>query len=183
MPGQDYSKNGGPRKAVRPDDGRLTRSGAHNTNPVRRGERKKVAELARYCTSRQIALILRGVDHPVSKDWVCDHFKKELEWGKAHMIETAGGKLVDAILAGKESSIHFALRTLGDPGQFVERKEVAGPGGGPIQTVDLAVLANLPLEKLRALANAAAIFAGDTGDLSGETAPVSDAAGPDRGGD
>lgn len=172
---------GGSNPAVREDDGRRTRSGKRN--PVREGEREKVAEYARYLTSRQIGLILRGPAEPLTKDWICDNFPNELAWGKANMLAQAGGKLVDAILAGKESSIHFYLKTQGEPGQFVERREVTGPGGGPIQHADLGVLADLPLEKLRALQNAAAILSGDIEQHPGGIAPVPHATGPDSGSD
>lgn len=162
---------GGANPAVRDDDRRRTHSG--HRNEVREGEREKVAEYARYLTSRQIGLILRGPAEPLTKDWICDNFGPELAWGKANMIALAGGKLVDAVLAGKESSIKFYLTTQGEPGQFVERREISGPGGGPLQTVDLAALAEFDLEELKAFERVASIFARRFGgDDTGEPAAV-----------
>lgn len=161
----DPKPRGGPQPKVRDDD----RRGGNPPFVVRDGEREQVKEWARFLTSRQIGLLLRGTDEPVSKDTICRHFGPELEWGRAHAILQAGGKLMDAVAAGDRQAIMFYLRTQGDPGQFVERRELTGPGGGPIQTLDVSVLADLDLEELEALERTASIFArrfgeGDTGE-------------------
>lgn len=181
---------GGPNPKVREDDRRGAPAGREGGGQpafeVREGEREKVAEYARCLTSRQIALVLRGPTEPLSKDTICRHFEDELAWGRAHFIAEAGGKLYDAVLAGRESSIHFALRTLGDPGQFVERRELTGKGGGPIQTLDLLaateLMAGMKDEDLPDLERAAAVFARLAGERAGTSAAADDPPGPDTGG-
>lgn len=150
---------------------------------IRKGERDTVAEYARCLTSRQIGLILRGPKEEISANTICRHFEKELAWGRANMMRVASGKLYDAVLEGRESSIHFALRTLGDPGQFVERRELTGKGGGPIQTADLSALVGKSIEELEEIERAASVFARLFGNGAGESAPADDAAGLDTGGD
>jgi hypothetical protein len=170
----DHSGNGGPRPAEREDDGRRDRSG--HKFERREGEGEKVAEYARAgLTARQIGLILRGVAEPLGKDTILRHFKEEMEWGKAHMVAKAAAKLVEAVEAGKESSVKFYLQTQGEPGQFVERRELTGPRGAPLQGLDLATLADedLSIEDLKALERVASLYARRTERLhTGEAAPV-----------
>lgn len=178
----------GPNPKVREDD-RRGGGGAGGNKPfvIRKGEREKVQEWGRALTCRQIGLILRGPAEPVDGSTIQRHFADEIAWARANFIADAGGKLYDAVLAGKESSIHFALRTMGDPGQFVERRELTGPGGGAIQTLNLTeavrLMADLKDEDLPDLERAAAVFARIAGDRAGAPAPVDDAAGPHPGGD
>lgn len=171
---------GGPRPKVRADDRRGSKSGGSFTPQaafaVREGEREKVAEWAQYLTSRQIGLLLRGPNEPISPDPICEHFGAELLAGRANMVKLAGGKLLENVMSGKESSIHFVLRTLGDPGQYVERRELTGPNGGPIPIADLAALAVLNDEQLDALENAASILARIAGEPTDQSQAVPDPA-------
>lgn len=182
----DIPTKGGPVPKTRDDDRRGGSAPGHRGNPpfeVREGERERVAELARVCTARQIGLILRGPAEPIHKETVLKYFNDELAFGRANMIADAGGKLVDAVLAGKESSIHFYLKTQGDPGQFVERRELTGAGGGPIATFDVNAamekLSGLSDEELPDLERIASILGRLAGERAGGPATAADAAGPD----
>jgi hypothetical protein len=177
---------GGPVPKTREDDRRGGGAPGVRGNPgfeVRDGEREKVTELARVCTARQIGLILRGPAEPIAKGTILAHFADELAFGRANMVSDAGGKLVDAVLAGKESSIHFYLRTQGDPGQFVERRELTGAGGGPIATFDVAAamekLAGMNDEDLPDLERIASILGRLAGERPDGPATALDQAGPD----
>jgi hypothetical protein len=166
----------GARLSTRDDKGR------QEPFEVREGERERVRELARICTSRQISILLRGPDEPLSHNTICRHFANELAYGRANFIEKCATRLYDNVDKGKETSVLWALDRLGDPGQFVRRTEVSGPNGGPIQTVDTAALFDLTDEELDQLGRIASKLAAAAA-TAGEPDAVPDPTGPDTGGD
>jgi hypothetical protein len=56
---------------------------------------------------------------------------KDMERGE--MVDTAELKLWHSIQQGEAWGIAFCLKTLGKDRGYVERSEVTGPGGGPVQ--------------------------------------------------
>lgn len=171
---------------VRDDDRRGGGAPGVLGNPafeVRDGERDRVKEYGRFLTNRQIGLLLRGPGEVIDGATIGRHFGDELAWARAHLIGEIGGKMIEAALAGNVHSGMQFLKWFGDPGQFVDSLRLTGPGGGPIQTADLAALAGLDLEKLKDLERAATIIAGIFGDDAAGPATVPDAAGPAASGD
>lgn len=189
--GERLTPLGGPRPAVREDDGRLTRGKSEDGRFVpfemREGERERVLSMAKVLTPRQIGLLLRD-GQPVSESTIKRHFPEELALGRAQAVSGLAESLytscfdADGNLTDKKQA-SWLLERLGDPGQFApQRLELTGPGGGPIQTVDVAALAGLDDDKLSKLGELASIVASLAGADTAGPATLPDAAGPDTSG-
>lgn len=62
------------------------------------------------------------------------------------MLDTAEVALWKGIQDGESWAVQFALRTIGRNRGYVERKEVAGPDGGPLEIGIKEVLVEIPDE-------------------------------------
>lgn len=152
------SAHGGARPKERDDDRRGGGAKGHMGNPPfvpTEQQRQEVRELATILNAEQIGIKLGGI----SKATITRHFRKELEEGVTNAVALVGAKLLKQALEGDKTSQIFFLRTKGG---WVQRTELTGKDGGPVEVRDFD-FRGMPLEKKKLLAEA-------IGDLLGQQA-------------
>lgn len=111
----------------------------------------KVRLLAKVCDSYEaVAVTLRSEGVQISAATIQRHYHAEYMEGRRTAINGLRSKLMTAAMGGSVNAIWKALCLLGE----VKRQpiEVTGPGGGPVQTVDLTRLSDKQLEEYGRLA-------------------------------
>lgn len=86
------------------------------------------------------------------------------EEAKAMTLDLAEGNLLQMIRSSNLGAVIFYLKCHGKERGYVERQEVTGPGGGPVQTIDLTKLTDDELRNLEATLARAAVAADRQGD-------------------
>lgn len=138
-------------------------------------DRERVRTYAKVMSQPMIAA---SFEPPISIDTLTRHYRAELDAGQREAVATVGAKLLAKALSGNLTAMIFYLRTRGG---WATQHQVTGPGGGPLQTIDLtAFLADKSEEELAnfeqflsALATAGGI---DIPSLLGVGAPASEGA-------
>lgn len=77
--------------------------------------------------------------------------KEDMKLSKEKMLDIAEHNLVQKMRAGNLTAIIFYLKTQGKHRGYVERKEHAGDGGGPVQLSFKPDLSNLTPEQRKQL--------------------------------
>jgi AcrR family transcriptional regulator len=125
--------------------------------------RAKVRQYAKVFPPHAAHMIARLLG--ISKNTLYRHFDDDMEMGRAEMLATVGGQLIQraidadaqtadgkAVARGDLDAQKFILARLGG---WTTKVEVAGRDGGPIQSVDLSKLSAEQLEAYGRLAAAA----------------------------
>jgi hypothetical protein len=83
----------------------------------------------------------------------CKAVRDTIRECRAFVLDTAEDKLFAAVKRGNVDAIKFLLKTKGKRRGYVERREYAGPDGGPIPTKDANApdWSKLTVEELRAI--------------------------------
>lgn len=128
---------------------------------------EKVRELGRIVSRDQTARLCG-----ISKSTLLRHYHEEWQWAQDNLVHDLKAMLIEQ--AVKEKSVNAAKAVLVMCGEFKQKFEHSGPGGGPIRTLDQAVLAQLvdgkseqeliALEQALSLVLAATGAAGGPGD-------------------
>jgi hypothetical protein len=156
MPDDRYKDNGGPVPKTRPDDARgappggafAGRNGGTIGNPPFEPtveQREKVRTLAKTFPVHARHYIARLIG--VSVSTLDRHFHDDMEQGRAEMLAAIGAQMIKRAMdaggaapaKGELDAQKFILARLGG---WSTKVEVAGPGGGALQTVsyDLSAL-------------------------------------------
>lgn len=111
-------------------------------------DQRKLVELytALGNTQEQVALLLG-----VSIDTLQRHFRDELNTGALRANAMIGGKLFNKALAGDNASIFFWLKTRARWRESAQQHEHSGPGGLPIETMDLTHLTDDELRQWQSI--------------------------------
>lgn len=106
------------------------------------------------------ACIAAGVSRGTYNRWRKDDedFCTQADEIKEFIVDNVEDKLMDNIDGGNVQSIIFYLKTQGKGRGYVERQEISGPDGKPLElintiTVNLAVLTTTELEQLSTIAH------------------------------
>lgn len=91
-----------------------------------------------------------GVSYTTVKRYATefDSVREAVQEAKESMLDFAEGKLYEKIRNGDNACIIFYLKTQGRHRGYVERSEVSGPAGGPVQFQDVTESLKQKLEKL-----------------------------------
>lgn len=112
---------------------------------------KKVEEYAQVCDSEEEIALALGISQATlirrKKDY--DDFANAIKRGKAKANVFVGGKLMQKIKDGDTASIIFYLKARCG-WREVNRTELSGPNGGPIQSAVAPDLSGIDLKKLKA---------------------------------
>lgn len=121
-------------------------------------EQKSVLEALEAChgvvtTACELAQVSRTQFYKWKKD--NEEFAQKVEEASEVAIDFVENKLFERIEEGSDTAILFFLKTRAKKRGYVERSELTGANGGPIQTEDVGLTNTERLERLVALANAA----------------------------
>jgi hypothetical protein len=91
-----------------------------------------------------------GCDWHTASKWINEHdtLKRAFQDERERVLDLCETKLIDAINSGDIDSAKWMLSRLGRNRGYVERQEVTGKDGGPVQSLDLSKLTNSQLERL-----------------------------------
>lgn len=134
--------NGGPRFKVRDDDRRGVYAGTKRSEYAHKPtdtKREMVRKWIKVLTIDQVAIKMG-----MGRDTLLRHYREELDAGVTDAVAAIGAKVLAQAMNGDKASQFFFLKTRG---KWSQRVEVTGPGGGPVQTVDPALLASLTDEE------------------------------------
>ena len=112
---------------------------------------KKVEEYAQVCDSEEEIALALGVSQAtlIRRKKTYDDFANAIKRGKAKANVFVGGKLMQKIKDGDTASIIFYLKARCG-WREVNRTELSGPNGGPIQSAVAPDLSGIDLKKLKA---------------------------------
>lgn len=79
-----------------------------------------------------------------------EHFRREVLRCREMRLDFAEAQLLKNIQAGKEASLIFFLKTQGKRRGYVERTEITGADGGPLE-VSAAIKEELPLSAMQSV--------------------------------
>lgn len=157
----------GRKSAKRPDDARGTPPGAGTVITARGGrignppyqateaQRQKVRTLAKTFPIHAEKLIARLIG--CSVDTLRRHFEDDLELGRAEMLASVGAQMITRAIQGDDAvDANGKLLTPGNLdaqkyilarlGGWTTKVEHSGPGGGPVEIIDLSNLSEEELE-------------------------------------
>jgi hypothetical protein len=91
------------------------------------------------------ACLTIGIDRSTYYRWMNDpDFTKSVKDAREEKIDFIESQLFRKIADGDTTSIIFALKTLGKKRGYIERKEISGPEGSPLPSIDVKVLLQNP---------------------------------------
>ena len=102
--------------------------------------------------------IAAGINRRTYHQWIADdqEFADKCFDVQEALLDTAESKLHENINGNQIQAITFFLKTKGKSRGYVERQEISGPGGKPLEilnsiTINLAVLTTTELEHLQSI--------------------------------
>lgn len=112
---------------------------------------KKVEEYAQACDSEEEIALALGISYSTlrRRKRSSEQFEQAIKRGRSKANVFVGGKLMQKIKDGDTASIIFYLKARCG-WREVNRTELSGPNGGPIQSAVAPDLSGIDLKKLKA---------------------------------
>nr|DAO35473.1 MAG TPA: terminase small subunit [Caudoviricetes sp.] len=121
------------------------------TKPRIQIDLRKVEEYAQVCDNEEEIANALGISYSTlqSRKRENEDFRSAIKRGKAKANVFVGGKLMEKIKSGDTASIIFYMKSRCG-WREVNRTELSGPNGGPIQSAVAPDLSGVDLKKLKA---------------------------------
>lgn len=97
--------------------------------------------------AKALKVTRQALHHRISND---ETLQKIVTDAREALVDVAESQLLKQIKLGNTATIIFALKTQGKSRGYVERSEVSGPNGGPIETKNVTDLSDAELAAIAA---------------------------------